>query len=126
MAEEMSSPTQLWPYQGQEQEVRRELSKVHLFLNALPRETTATAKVKQVAGLVRQTQQLKGPLSHFGLQMQYVQSVKMYVKSYLDIHHSGVVCVFLGLCLIVEDLWWSAMLRPRHDAALVFDTRYNI
>ena len=68
MAEEMSSPTQLWPYQDQEQEVRRELSKVHLFLNALPRETTATAKVKQVAGLVRQTQQLEGPLSHFGLQ----------------------------------------------------------
>ena len=43
------------------------LNENHLFLNTLPRQTTATAKIKQITWLIRQTQKLKGTLSHFRL-----------------------------------------------------------
>ena len=38
-------------------------------------------------------------------------------RNYLDVHHPCVVGVLLSLRLVVEDLWRSAVLRPRHDDA---------
>ena len=62
------------------------LNENHLLLNTLPRQTTATAKIKQITWLIGQTQKLKGTLSHFRLRWARFRQIVLVDSEMRTIH----------------------------------------